>query len=755
MNRRGNKTRYLRLVLKARTWKRVPMKLLKWGRKMPSTKQYNLVPNDEYDTRIPLHPDEAFTYGITFQAKYIGTMDVPRPTSRVEIVAAMRRVRYEFKARGVKKRKVTVDVSTDGVRVTTRTKITTRKTKLFILGLKVKKLFQKSAGSKLFGRGNKASSSHEGTEIMHHPIYRIFYVSHDSSDLKIFSYIARDGATNVFKCNVFKSNRKSQAMRIVRTVGQAFEVCHKMQTNCPEQPAPSTSSAPDQPVPSCSDTQASKEAASDCGASGVSEAAPSTTKVVVEQVPASAREERPKHLDLLPPPPRKEGKRSSQRPQVTPTIQLPDLPECVTKIDLAAGGEEASGDATPLTSQHQLQLLRERLEQQAQQTRAAVAQLLLLRDQLAAEQAARCEAQARTHQLLVHNKELLEHIAALVSHLQDRERGSSRPISAQQLTLLPQLKTESAINDAFKPDNKPMCNGNRSPTNTEVLINLIQNTKLNNKTNKNVENNNLPFSPFCSSPVQEAPKETSSAPCFGGMSNDQIQNYLITKFQNMGGFPNGNGNANANGNEQKPSNINYNQQFFQNCNAFPTIPPLTNHYSNSDLASLLNHKVYKDMCSSTDDFGELAQAMSVGQSENSLYSNSQPTTSKDSSPDGSSSDEGAPFIMPLSHNGTLTATGEDGRVRLIVPVSPSESTSDVGEAKAEEAQGASGHTLRVPGQEPARAGGSGSAGTSAGAGAGALLAPAAPITRTTSEKVPNRSEMMTALRSQWTRHTTK
>lgn len=36
---------------------------------MPSTKQYNLVPNDEYDTRIPLHPDEAFHYGITFQAK--------------------------------------------------------------------------------------------------------------------------------------------------------------------------------------------------------------------------------------------------------------------------------------------------------------------------------------------------------------------------------------------------------------------------------------------------------------------------------------------------------------------------------------------------------------------------------------------------------------------------------------------------------------------------------------------------------------
>ncbi|XP_047543855.1 capon-like protein isoform X2 [Vanessa atalanta] len=693
MFRRGRKTRYIRVILKAGAWKRVPMKLLKWGRKMPSTRQYDLVPNDEYDPRIPLHPDEAFNYGITFHAKYIGTMDVPRPSSRVEIVAAMRRVRYEFKARGVKKRKVTVDVSIDGVRVTTRTKHAKKK----------------KGSSKFFSRNRNATN--DCIEIMHHPIYRIFYVSHDSSDLKIFSYIARDGATNVFKCNVFKSSRKSQAMRIVRTVGQAFEVCHKMQST-PEHPAPSTSSAADDvvQVEHSAEVPAPKEPVSECGAS--ESCAASTSKEEPKNI-----QNRPKHLDLLPPPPRKEGKRMSQHTNTVPSINLPDLPECVTKVEMANMPE---GDlATPLSAQHQLQLLRERLEQQAQQTQAAVAQLLLLRDQLAAEQAARCEAQARTHQLLVHNKELLEHIAALVAHLQEKEKGNgnsqsiSRPISAQQLTLLPQ---KSGGNETMK---SAACNGNCQPNNNDALINFFTQ---NNKVTQNVENNNINFSPFCLSPTTpDKPNGPNSAPNFGSMTNEQIQNYLISKFQDMN-FTN-----------VTDMNTSPNKQFYQNCNAFPHIPPLANHYSNSDLVSLLNHQAYKDKFSSSDEFA-MAQAMSIGQSQNSLYSTSH-TTSKDSSPDDISSDDGIPFIMPLSHNGTLTATGNDGRVRLIVPVSPSESTSEVGETQAE-AKGSLGATLKVPGAEHS-------------------LAPAAPITRSTSEKVPNRSEMMTALRSQWTRHTTK
>ena len=37
---------------------------------------------------------------------------------------------------------------------------------------------------------------------------RIFYVSHDSQDLKIFSYITREVPDNTFRCNVFKAYKK-------------------------------------------------------------------------------------------------------------------------------------------------------------------------------------------------------------------------------------------------------------------------------------------------------------------------------------------------------------------------------------------------------------------------------------------------------------------------------------------------------------------------------------------------------------------
>lgn len=51
--------------------------------------------------------------------------------------------------------------------------------------------------------------------LLNHPVYRIFYVSHDSVDLKIFSFISREGGTSVFKCNVFKAIKKVSGIDII------------------------------------------------------------------------------------------------------------------------------------------------------------------------------------------------------------------------------------------------------------------------------------------------------------------------------------------------------------------------------------------------------------------------------------------------------------------------------------------------------------------------------------------------------------
>ncbi|XP_065265786.1 carboxyl-terminal PDZ ligand of neuronal nitric oxide synthase protein isoform X5 [Emys orbicularis] len=359
---------------------------------MPGKSRYNLV-DDRHDLRVPLHNEDAFQHGICFEAKYIGSLDVPRPNSRVEIVTAMRRIRYEFKAKNIKKKKVSLLVSVDGVKVL----------------LKKKK--------KLVPWQSKEWTWDESKMlVMQDPIYRIFYVSHDSQDLKIFSYIARDGSSNVFRCNVFKSKKKSQAMRIVRTVGQAFEVCHKLSLQHTQQDADGQEDGDSEDmapvgdgldVPACHPARAENAAvpAEETDIDAVEIPPPGSSTLEFSRGVTD--------LDAV-------GKDLGHSPDTKDSLHSETILTKSPKL-LLPSSSQLPDLGTPLSAHHQMQLLRQLLQQQTQQTQVAMAQVHLLKDQLAAEAAARLEAQARVHQLLLQNKDMLQHISLLVRQVQELE----------------------------------------------------------------------------------------------------------------------------------------------------------------------------------------------------------------------------------------------------------------------------------------------------------------------------------------------
>ncbi|XP_032665802.1 capon-like protein isoform X2 [Odontomachus brunneus] len=210
---------------------------------------------------------------------------------------------------------------------------------------------------------------------------------------------------------------ESQAMRVVRTVGQAFEVCHKLSINNTTEDRDRGDKDGENHGENYGDVYEDQD-----------------------EIPNEQSQPSPspvhKDISLL-------GDTEDSVPEqtsVTCLLRSHDGPATTTStspirqspsgtVTSECGGLLVGGELTAL--KHEIQLLRERLEQQSQQTRAAVAHARLLQDQLAAETAARVEAQARTHQLLVQNKELLEHISALVSHLREQERVSGGHVTSQ------------------------------------------------------------------------------------------------------------------------------------------------------------------------------------------------------------------------------------------------------------------------------------------------------------------------------------
>lgn len=129
-------------------------------------------------------------------------------------------------------------------------------------------------------------------------------------------------------------------------------------------------------------------------------------------------------------------------------------------------------------------------------------------------------------------------------------------------------------------------------------------------------------------------------------------------------------------------------------------------------------------------------------------------------------EESALFIRPLSQVGTLTTTDNDGRTRVIVPVPMDDDAAPrldpppaggKGTKQSASGSGAAGTAKRQQ-QQLAAAMATLEAPPPASGGGMRRLAPGGPpfITRSTSEKVPNRSELMTQVtRAAWARHTTK
>ncbi|XP_014193411.1 carboxyl-terminal PDZ ligand of neuronal nitric oxide synthase protein isoform X2 [Haplochromis burtoni] len=343
---------------------------------MPGVTKYNLV-DDAQDLRIPMHNEEVFKHGVCFEAKYIGSLEVGRPGSRMEIVAAMRRIRYEFKLKNIKKKKVNIVVSTDFVKVILRKK-----------------------------RKRKGWSWDDNTILVtQDPIHRIFYVSHDAQDLKIFSYIARDGQSNIFRCNVFKSKRKLT-----------------LQQKDDEQEDEEGKAEELQAVPAKKRFALSEE--TDLEA---------TTEESIECVSSSDPEKSKKDEALG-----NDGKVSDN-----PSLLLSSPILGASVLAHAAAGGSCSAE-------HQVHFLQKQLQQQEQQALAASAQVNVLQEQLSVELCARTEAQARVQRLLQQNTDLLQHISLLVKQIQELELKA-----AGQLTSMGSQDSLLEITFRAKPPGVP------------------------------------------------------------------------------------------------------------------------------------------------------------------------------------------------------------------------------------------------------------------------------------------------------------
>jgi carboxyl-terminal PDZ ligand of neuronal nitric oxide synthase protein len=331
--------------------------------------------NDVHDNRVPIYSEEAFQYGVLFKAKFIGSLEISRPSSKLDIITAMRRIRYEFKVKGIKKIRAHMYMSLDGVKVTRRKKNRRRK-----------------------------HYTDEQLFIMHHPIYRIFYVSHDSQDQRIFSYITRESPSNTFRCNVFKAKKKSLALHIVRALGQAFDVCHKLN------PRPQVKDQEKKEERKDGEREVKETDIDEEEEVTVGEELQSTVKVT-DLDALTEEQERRKEGDLI------------------------KFPVTFDEDDAGFNWASQMGSTKPNGNLLETQgLLSNPFSTHDQESWEAEKQQLyshiqVLQKQLWEETEARVEAQTRVEHLLKQNQELMDHLQKMVGQSQTKEGVSSPPPS--------------------------------------------------------------------------------------------------------------------------------------------------------------------------------------------------------------------------------------------------------------------------------------------------------------------------------------
>ncbi|KAF6033565.1 hypothetical protein EB796_008128 [Bugula neritina] len=349
--------------------------------------------------------DEDYKLGVGYPCKYIGSMSLMRPSTRNQILGAMRRVRFEYKARNTKKKKVVMYIGVGGVKV--------------YLNKSLKKM-----GSR--------STRPLDLMLMEEHISNIFFVSHDSQDNLIFSYISRKNQSllsgpsssaamtnaasqqsepTTFHCHVFKAYKKAQAVLIVHGLGRIFELCQDTPAN-EEQVADRKLAADAEESRSCDQRESHDLLVADISINRSCDA--DTKRSLEDSVFLDEREVKPEEKSsLLPTEPKTSWSRLEEQPSANQMVdESPDdtsrrrkkLIDFKQKScdDLLLNGTGNDNSEDLAQQQQEIQLLWQQLEQQENQIEVAIGQTELLRQQVAIETQARNDAELHmTHNLVL------------------------------------------------------------------------------------------------------------------------------------------------------------------------------------------------------------------------------------------------------------------------------------------------------------------------------------------------------------------